>query len=192
MRFPGCSPVRDGKGAKVLVIGAGPLGLAAIYWARRRGASGIVAAARSSRKAEIAKTLGATAFVQQSDDLAKDVTEALGGAPDIVFECAGQPGLISQAVLCVRPRGTVVGVGMCFHPENFVSGYAVAKQIRMQFSIAYGLQDFRDTVAALDKGHVEPRAMITDTISLSALPAVFENLRTDKAACKILVDPAAA
>ncbi len=50
-------------GARVLVIGAGPIGLAAIFWARRLGAGKIVATAGSMRRAELARIMGADAFV---------------------------------------------------------------------------------------------------------------------------------
>jgi (R,R)-butanediol dehydrogenase/meso-butanediol dehydrogenase/diacetyl reductase len=176
-------------GARVLVMGAGPIGLAAIYWARRAGCQRIVAAALSRRNAEIASLMGASNFVLQGDSLKAAALQHLGSSPDVVFECAGAPGLVGQAIELVAPRGTIVSAGMCFAPEHFVSGSALMKQIRLQFSMGYNMGDFRRSIGALEAGFVEPRAMLSETIELAALPQTLEALRTEKSRCKVMVDP---
>ena len=89
-------------GARVLVLGAGSVGLGAIYWARRLGAGRIVAASRSARRAEMAGKLGADAFVQFGDNEVGEVHEALGGAPDVVLECIGEVGMLGERI-ALRP-----------------------------------------------------------------------------------------
>jgi (R,R)-butanediol dehydrogenase/meso-butanediol dehydrogenase/diacetyl reductase len=173
----------------VLVIGAGSIGLTVMYWARRFGCRHIVAAARSERNAELARAMGASGFIMQGGALADRAAEALGGSADIVFECAGAAGLIGQAVDCVRFGGTVVSAGLCFDPEPFVSGKALMKQARILFSLAYGMDDFREAVDALDAGFVEPRAMLGETIALASLPGRLEELRHERSTCKVMVNP---
>ena len=95
-------------GARVLVIGAGPIGLATIFWARRMGAGTIAVTASSRRREALAKDMGADIFLDPAADIAQAATDALGGAPDIVFEAVGAPGLIEKSVGAVRRRGTVV------------------------------------------------------------------------------------
>jgi (R,R)-butanediol dehydrogenase/meso-butanediol dehydrogenase/diacetyl reductase len=41
----------------------------------------------------------------------------------------------------------------------------------------------------LGAGHLEPRAMVTHTVALEALPAAFEALRTPTDQCKVMVAP---
>jgi len=175
--------------SRVLVLGAGPIGLAAIYWAALAGCRSIVAAAPSTRREGLARGLGATGFLTADGELAQAAAEALGGAPDLVFECAGKPGAIAAALDCVGNRGTVVSSGMCFAHDNIVPGFAVMKQARLQFSMAYMAADFRAAVAALDSGHVQPRAMVSRTIELAELPGTLETLRSPGDDCKVLVSP---
>ncbi len=178
-----------GPSSRVLVLGVGPIGLAAIWWAARAGCRQIVAAAPSQRRAELALAMGAHAFVALDDQFAQGLSDALGGnAPDIVFEGAGKPGAIATALEHVGNRGTVVSSGMCLSQDSFMPGFAMMKQVRLQFSMAYLAQDFRDSVAALDAGHVEPRAMVTRTIALDRLPATIEALRSPGDDCKVLVE----
>ena len=96
-------------GSRVLVIGAGPIGLGAMFWARRLGAASVIAMASSSRHAALAGIMGADAFLVDSDTLQGQ----LGAAPDIVLECSGASGLIARAIGLVQPRGTVGVLGLC-------------------------------------------------------------------------------
>lgn len=179
-----------GPASRVLVLGVGPIGLASIWWSARAGCKQIVAAAPSNRRAELALAMGASAFVAMDESFSEALAEAFGGqAPDVVFEGAGKPGAIATALQCVGNRGTVVSSGMCLSPDTFEPGFAMMKQARLQFSMAYVAQDFRDSVGELDAGHVEPRAMVTRTIALDHLPATLEELREPGADCKVLVQP---
>ncbi len=175
-------------GARVLVIGVGPIGLAVIFWARRLGAGRIAATAKSSQRAELALHTGADFFSPSSESLDAEVQKALGGPPDIVFECVGKPGLIAQSIDHVRPRGTVVVLGLCFAPDTFVPFAAVGKEVRIQTSAFYGIRDFEFAIDALNAGHMEPHAMITDTVSLGDMPEAFEALRKRSSQCKVMVD----
>jgi len=107
----------------------------------------------------------------------------------VVVECVGSAGMVGNSVECVAPRGIVVSSGMCFAPDTLPTGLATMKQVRIQFSMAYQMQDFARSIAALDAGHVEPRAMITETIPLHQLPDMIETLRTDKSRCRVMVAP---
>lgn len=184
MRLSGATPQ-----SRILIMGAGPMGLAALYWARQAGCQSVIVCAPSHRNAHRAMNMGATAFLEANAELANRVTDSFGGPADIVFECTGSPGAISRSVDLVVRRGTVVSSGMCFDAEPFIAGPATMKQIRLQFSMAYVLDDFHRAIAALDAGHVEPRAMVSDQVALSALPAKLESLRSGHTGCKVMVKP---
>lgn len=174
----GVALAKPARGARVLVLGAGSVGLAAIFWARRLGAGRIVAASRSALRARMAKQLGADDFVAFGSNEIEEVQEALGGAPDLVLECAGHAGMLSKAIEHVRADGAIVSMGFCTHSDPIVPAIATLKQVRMTFSMAYTIAEFRKVVATLDRGHVEPRMMISDTIMLDQLPGTIEALRS--------------
>jgi len=177
--------------ARLLVIGTGPIGLGAVYWAGRMGASHIAVAARTRRTESLAMRMGASAFVLSdfSHDWVARVRAALGGLPDVVVEAVGQKGLIEHAMNCVRPGGTVVVLGFCGVPDSFTPAVGVCKEITLRFSMTYSTAEFEHVARVLDGGDVEYRAMITDIVSLAELPASFESLRQRTHQCKVLVDP---
>jgi 2-desacetyl-2-hydroxyethyl bacteriochlorophyllide A dehydrogenase len=187
----GVALARIAPGARVLVIGAGPVGLAAVFWARRMGAGKIAVTASSRRREALALSMGANSFVLPEPDQSLPVVaaEALGGPPDVVFECAGQKNLIAQAIHCVRPTGDVVVLGFCTVPDSFIPAIAVWKEVRLQFAVTYSMAEFAHVADTFDAGHLEPRSMITDRVSLAELPDAFEALRQRSHRCKLMVDP---
>lgn len=174
---------------RVLVLGAGPIGLATMFWARRMGAARIAAAAPSRRRAATAERMGADTFLLHDADLPAAAADALGGPPDVVFECTGHPGAIARATQCVAIGGTVVVLGFCGRPDDTQPALAVYKDITMQFSVAYDLRAYRQVIATLAAGVLEPRAMITQHVGLDALPAAFSALRVRNGHCKVMIHP---
>ena len=178
-------------GARVLVIGAGPIGLGAVYWARRLGAGSIAVTARTRRAESLAMQMGANSFVMpdSQENWATAVSAALGGLPDVVIEAVGKKDLIARAVDCVRPCGTVVVLGFCRVPDSFIPSVAVWKEVTIRFSITYSLAEFEYVARVLDAGDVACRSMVTDTVPLAELPAAFESLRQRTHQCKVMVSP---
>lgn len=177
-------------GSRVLVLGAGPIGMTAMFWARRMGASRLVAAAPSRKRAAMALALGADAFLTTGEGHAA-VREALGGPPDVVFECTGAGGMIDDAIHQVVAGGTVVVLGFCAKPDPISPAVAVLKEVCLRFSLAYDVAAYRHAIATLAAGATEARVMITDTVTLDGLPAAFEALRARGPQCKVMIHPGA-
>jgi 2-desacetyl-2-hydroxyethyl bacteriochlorophyllide A dehydrogenase len=183
----GMSAIRPG--ARVLVLGAGAVGLATLFWARRLGAARVVMASRSPTRAEMALAMGADAFIETGEGEGERIAAALGGAPDIVFECVGAVGLLTQAIELVRHFGEVVSLGFCTAPDPVIPAVAATKQIRISFPLAYTRREFEHAADRMHAGKVDPAMMITSVISLDVLPAVFEEMREPNRQTKVQVAP---
>lgn len=176
-------------GARVAVLGAGPVGIAAAFWARQAGAGKIAAIATSRTREPIARAVRIDGFFLNTDNLAAELVEFYGGAPDVVLECAGVPGAIERAVEIVRPRGSVTVLGICFHQDAWIPAQAIYKEIKLQFAISTSLDMFEHAARTLDRGIVDPLAMVTDVISFAQLPDAFEALKHRTNQCKVVLDP---
>lgn len=170
-------------GDKVLVLGGGTVALYAIYWARRLGAGRIVAMSRSERRKDLCLEMGANAFVAFGDDEIGEAMEALGGAPDFVFECVGAEGMLSKAVMHVKQFGKIVSLGFCTSPDPVVPGMASYKCASMQFAVGYSMNEFHYIADQLDRdaiygsGHCDPKAIVTSGVPLVDLPRTMDLLR---------------
>jgi len=176
-------------GDKVLVLGAGPIGLAVAFWARQQGSGKVVVQDIAGFQEERALAMGADAFVVDPGDPVAASDRALGGKADIVFECVGVPGLIAQAVGQVRNRGTILLLGLCTRPDTFDSFAMLSKEVRLVTSAFFTRQEYGAALDALDAGAAEPRLLVTDVIGLDEVPMVFEGLKRRTHQCKVLIAP---
>jgi (R,R)-butanediol dehydrogenase/meso-butanediol dehydrogenase/diacetyl reductase len=173
----------------VLVLGAGPIGLATAFWARRAGASKVAVQDIADFQERRALEMGADVFVVDPADPVGSAERALGGKADIVFECVGIPGLIEQAVKQLRNRGTILLLGLCTRPDTFNSFAMLQKEVKLVTSAFFTRQEYQASLDALAEGAIEPRLLVTDTIALDAVPEVFESLKHRTSQCKVLIAP---
>lgn len=176
-------------GDTVLVLGAGPIGLATAFWAKRMGASRVAVQDISTFQEQRALDMGADIFVVDPADPIGSAERALGGQADIVFECVGLPGLIAQAVSQVRNRGTILLLGLCTRPDTFNSFAMLSKEVRLVTSAFFTVQEYEAALDALAQGAIEPRLLVTSTITLDATPEIFESLKQRSGQCKVLIAP---
>jgi 2-desacetyl-2-hydroxyethyl bacteriochlorophyllide A dehydrogenase len=105
-------------GDRVLVMGAGPIGLLALQCARLAGARAVAVTEVEPARAALACRLGAAAVL---NPVRENVGLALAGltggqGPDVVFVCTGAPAPFADAVSLVRKGGQICLLGMCPEP----------------------------------------------------------------------------
>ncbi len=99
-------------GARVVVIGAGGVGLSIIMGARLAGAAQIIAIDAAPETEAKARELGATDFVAADEDIAARIAAVTLHGADHVFEAVGKRALQRAAIDYCRPGGQVTFVGM--------------------------------------------------------------------------------
>ncbi|WP_245624481.1 zinc-binding dehydrogenase [Belnapia moabensis] len=175
-------------GRRVLVVGAGPIGIAVVLFARSAGARDIVVSEINPIRRERAVSLGATAGLDPSADPIDTAFRNLaGGPPEVLFECVGAPGLLQQCIELAAVRACVVIVGVCRSEDRLMPRRAVIKELRLQFVLGYVPEDF---ALALDLLRTKgAAAMISRVIGFTELPDAFEALRRPNPYNKVLLDP---
>lgn len=177
------------EGQRLLVLGAGTMALAMVFWARLKGAAEIRVLSRSAHRRDIALAMGADSYHSSEADDPAELSRLRASQPDVVAECVGKPTMLTEAVDIVRRSGTVISMGMCVSPEPLVAARCSFKEARLIFPLGYTVHDFEMTARAFDTGTVDPEWMVSETISLDALPKTIEQMRAGAVSLKILVDP---
>jgi 2-desacetyl-2-hydroxyethyl bacteriochlorophyllide A dehydrogenase len=172
------------RGETALVLGCGPIGIAIIAGLHRRGVETIVAADYSVRRRELAETMGATTTVDPADGSPFDSTK-----PRVVFEAVGVPGIIDDILRRAPVGARVVVAGVCMQADTVHPYFAIAKQINVQFVLAYDPTEFTDCLRAIAEGDIDVAPMITGEVGLDGVGAAFDDLAHPDAHCKILVTP---
>jgi (R,R)-butanediol dehydrogenase/meso-butanediol dehydrogenase/diacetyl reductase len=176
-------------GSSVVVLGAGSMALAIVWWARRMNAGRIVVASRSVHRTDILHTFGADVVHGFGDDDTDMIAREIGGA-DIVAECVGKPGMLERSLGLVRPGGTVMSMGMCSSGDRVVPYACALKEVRMLFPVGFTDEEYRETVDAIAADDVHADRMVSDVIGLDEVPATLEALRGGELrSLKIHIDP---
>ncbi|MFK7898148.1 MAG: zinc-binding dehydrogenase [Myxococcota bacterium] len=167
---------------RVLVVGGGSIGLAAV-------------AAATTAKAEVGLVARHAAQVAAGRQLGAEIVESgAGGDYDVVLDCAGTESATKAACEALRPKGRLLMLASSW--GNFtLPGFAVAqKELDITISSMYGRSGtMRDVDAAAgilgDREEVAD-AMISHRFPLSEAPAAFEAARDRKGgAIKIALEP---
>jgi threonine dehydrogenase-like Zn-dependent dehydrogenase len=174
-------------GDRVLVLGGGTVALYAIYWARRLGAGKIVAMSRSERRKDLCLDMGADAFVPYGDNEIGEVIETLGGSPQLVIEAVGAEGMLGKAVMHVTQFGKIVSLGFCTSPDPLIPGMASYKCASIQFAVGYSMKEFHYIADQMDKGHCDPKGIVTNEVPLIDLQATMTKLRGPNEETKVHV-----
>jgi (R,R)-butanediol dehydrogenase/meso-butanediol dehydrogenase/diacetyl reductase len=176
-------------GEPVLVLGAGPVGLAVALWAQALGASHVMVSDPVARRRALAETIGATAVDPTEQDVAAAFAEATGGRPRVVVECVGRPGVIQHAVQIAATDAQLTLVGACTAPDTFLPVVATSKELTLQFVVYYRPSDFAQTLDFLTAGRLDPIPLVTGHVGLDELPPRFTQLMAPNDDCKVLVHP---
>jgi L-idonate 5-dehydrogenase len=165
----GLAPV---YGARVLIMGAGPIGALLVLAARYAGAREIVVTDIQDAPLAYAGKVGADRTLNiayHADDMA--AYAANKGYFDVIFEAAGQGATAQSALPLVKPRGAIILVGQGATAEIPISTI-VTKEIALRGSFRFD-REFALAVDLIGSGRIDVGALLSDTLPLSEANRAF-------------------
>ncbi len=176
-------------GESCVIMGAGPIGLVTMLWARFAGASAIVVSEMADGRREMALTMGADVAIDpRLKNPAAELQKITGSAPDVIFECIGSGGTLAEAVSYAKRGGRVVVIGVCMEEDSWGPIAAMNKELDLRFSLGLEPGEIETAIAMLAAGRVNTAPMITHTVSLSELPAAFAALSRPSLQTKVMLE----
>jgi 2-desacetyl-2-hydroxyethyl bacteriochlorophyllide A dehydrogenase len=172
------------RGETALVLGCGPVGIAIIAALRARGVETIAASDFSSKRRELATVMGAHQTLDPAQGSPFDTVK-----PAVVFEAVGVPGVIDDVLQRARAGTRLVVAGVCMQPDTVHPFFAIAKEINVQFVLAYSPEEFTDSLRALAEGEIDATPLITGEVGLDGVGTAFDDLADPERHCKVLVTP---
>jgi 2-desacetyl-2-hydroxyethyl bacteriochlorophyllide A dehydrogenase len=162
-------------GRRVLIVGAGSVGLCLVTAARLAGATTFVVEPREVRR-QLASRHGA-------DHVLSDVVDLRGGAVDVVLDSSGVPGAVLAAVSVTEPGASVVLVGVThgdlqLPPDRVVQG-----------SFGYQQHDFAAAAELVRTGRATLRGAVTHEFDLHSFDDAMAVAASDPEAGKVVIRP---
>ncbi|HXG24790.1 MAG TPA: zinc-binding alcohol dehydrogenase family protein [Chthonomonadales bacterium] len=161
-------------GDVVLVIGAGPIGLAVTTFALLAGATVLVADISTARLAFCRERLGVAHTLDASTDLLLPLEEITSGdLPTTVFDATGNAASMIKAFDYVAHGGTLVMVGLVQADICFPDPLLHRKELSVLSSRNATAADFERVLRLFEEGKIDVAPWITHRAGLRALPDVF-------------------
>ncbi|WP_369044065.1 alcohol dehydrogenase catalytic domain-containing protein [Streptomyces sp. Midd1] len=175
-------------GDTVVVVGVGPVGLAAIATARLYSPERIVAVDIAPARLDAAKGLGADAVAtaDEAEQLVSDLTDGLGA--NVVVEAVGVPESFEMCTRMVRPGGHVANVGVHGKPAILHLENLWIKNL----TITTGLVDTYTTPTLLRMsaaGRLPTASLVTHTFQMDQMEEAYDVFARagDTGALKVLL-----
>ncbi|KAB0372109.1 sorbitol dehydrogenase isoform X1 [Muntiacus reevesi] len=164
-------------GNKVLVCGAGPIGLVSLLAAKAMGAAQVVVTDLSASRLSKAKEVGADFILQISNEspqeIAKKVEGLLGSKPEVTIECTGVETSIQAGIYATHSGGTLVLVGLGSEMTRVPLVHAATREVDIKGVFRY-CNTWPMAISMLASKSVNVKPLVTHRFPLEKALEAFE------------------
>jgi L-iditol 2-dehydrogenase len=171
-------------GSRVLVTGAGPIGLVCVQVARACGATDVVVSDVNPARLDLARELGATDVV---DARTADLTD-LPRPPQVLLECSGSPRATGAAIRALDRAGRAVLVGMGGDELPLPLSVVQERELEVTGTFRYA-GTWPTAIALVAAGRIDLDRLVTGTYGLDRAADALSAGRTDPRSVKAVVHP---
>ncbi|HEY5297181.1 MAG TPA: zinc-binding dehydrogenase [Verrucomicrobiae bacterium] len=177
-------------GQKILILGAGPIGLMFVALAKNLGCE-VSVAGRGASRLEAAKKLGATQVIDIGDG--KNLVEKIRAESktrfDAVIEAVGKPEIWEAAVQLVRKGGAINFFGGCPSGTSvsFDTQLIHYSNLTLLASFHHTPRTIRRALEFIEAGVIRAADFVDGECALSDLPELFKSMAAGNRAIKTFV-----
>ena len=184
-RFP------DINGAKVVILGAGPIGILLMQSVKACGAAEVMITDISDYRLELAKSLGADYAVNtMKRDFAEAMLEAYGpDKADVIYDCAGTDITMNQAIQNARKGSTIVLVAVFGKMACVDLAKLNDSELLLDTSMMYRHEDYVDALRFVSEGKIRLKPLMSNHFSFEDYQKAYEYIDNNReSTMKVLID----
>jgi L-iditol 2-dehydrogenase len=179
-----CKKGKVTAGSRVLVTGAGPIGLVAVQTALAFGATEVIVSDVNPARLALARELGATETVDAREASVAD----LDRPPEVLLECSGHPPAISEAIRALDRAGRAVLVGMGGDEVPLPLSVVQERELELTGTFRYA-NTWPTAIALVASGRIDLDRLVTGTYRLDQAEEALTAGRRDEGTVKVVVHP---
>lgn len=181
---------------RVLIIGAGPIGMFCMQSCFALGAKEVYMADMDASRLELARNLGASGTIDvSSEELAAGLIRLTGEVKsiDVFYDCVGEKGVVLNNILSLAKRGSrvvVIGVLQKEYCIPILPDF-VQHELSLSGTTMYVPQDYREMIVLMSEGKIRIDGMVSHHFTLEEVPKVLDMIvnRREKV-FKVVIDVA--
>jgi L-iditol 2-dehydrogenase len=178
-------------GARVAVLGPGPIGLLAVQVARELGAELVALTGTRESRLKLGQALGADLVLNaRESDAVEQIREATGGnGVDVVLECSGAASAVDDALRLAKRGGAVVLVGFFEQPVTADLNHAVMNGITLHTVRGEGPGSLPRALSLASRGRLDSGSLVTHHFPLEEISEAFDTYAERRGgAIKVMLD----
>ena len=190
---PAATPVHavrragDLTGRKVVVLGAGPIGLFVLLAARAAGAQTVVVADLLDSKRALAERLGADgSFDSSADDAVQKAETALVGKADVVFDCVSREATVRLGIGVLDKGGLLMTIGVPAGPTMIDLDLVQDRELTVMGNLMYVREDVLRAIELLRAKTFDLDDLVTARFDIEQAALAF-HASDDPQQVKVLV-----
>lgn len=161
----------------VLLIGAGPIGIAALAMGLLKGSRMIISDTNQQRLDFVSRKYPGVVTMLADENILNSLTTTLkGDLPTIVIDATGNRESMMKCFEYVAPGGTIVYVGLFVGDIVFHDPYFHRKEITLKSSRNAVPEDFKKIIRLLKSGVLDMEGYITHRLAFDTLEKTFASL----------------
>jgi 2-desacetyl-2-hydroxyethyl bacteriochlorophyllide A dehydrogenase len=173
---------------RVLVIGAGPIGLSVLQFAMTTRATVGVMDVSERRLGFVRETLGIDRTAEPGDDAIRGAQSCFDGeAPTVVIDATGNPRSMAGAFALPVNGGRIVFVGLFQGDVTFNDPNFHRRELTLAASRNAPSATFGAIITAIEAGRIDTSPWITHRMNFDDVPADFATVARDAALFKAMI-----
>jgi L-iditol 2-dehydrogenase len=165
-------------GEKVVVLGAGPIGLLTVFALRLSGATRIWSVDPVRERRNLACAMGADAVIDPGEtDAAGEILKETGGrGVDVAIDCATRGTSLNQAIKVARNAGRLVVTGIPYEARPALDFSTMRRKELTLYNVRRSNHESQTAIDLLREHRHRVSAILTHNLPLEQLQQAFEKL----------------
>lgn len=181
----------DLKGAKVAILGCGPIGLLLAQSVKALGAKQVMITDISDYRLGLAKTLGVDSPINTRNcDFGEAMIRVFGpDKADVIYDCAGNNITMNQAIQNARKGSTIVLVAVFGSMAEVDLAKLNDSELDLNTSMMYRHEDYVDAIQYVGEGKIKLEPLMSRHFAFEDYQKAYEYIDENKeTTMKVLID----
>jgi L-iditol 2-dehydrogenase len=178
------------QGTKVLVLGAGTIGLMTLQAAKAAGGNPVVITDTRAERLDLARQLGADEAVNPLEPGFEQRVKQIFGhdGPDVIIECVGAAATVKDAIAVARKGTRIVIAGVFDSDVPVPLGLVQDRELEIVGTLMYAGDDFQTALDLLAAGQAKAEPLITHRFPLDQAAEAFATADSREGVLKVLLE----